>query len=83
MVSAQGARVESAEHSVDDAQISLSAAVGLTYFELRGAQRQLAVALRALFERFPGVSLAVAPERLEPIESFIVNGHSELPVLLG
>ncbi|HVE36046.1 MAG TPA: TolC family protein [Gemmatimonadaceae bacterium] len=45
-VSAQGARVESAEHSVDDAQVSLSAAVGLAYFELRGAQRQLAVALR-------------------------------------
>jgi len=45
-VGSQGALVESAEHSVDDAQISLSAAVGLAYFELRGAQRQLAVALR-------------------------------------
>ncbi|MFB7248951.1 cytochrome P450 [Streptomyces populi] len=47
------------------------------------ARLEAAVALRALFERFPGVSLAIAPERLEPIESFIVNGHSELPVLLG
>ena len=45
-VGAQGARVESAEHSLDDAQVGLSAEVGLTYFELRGAQRQLGVARR-------------------------------------
>ena len=45
-VSSQSALVASAEHSVDDAQVVLSAAVGLAYFELRGAQRQLAVALR-------------------------------------
>ncbi|WP_329537885.1 cytochrome P450 (plasmid) [Streptomyces sp. NBC_01450] len=47
------------------------------------ARVEAAVALRALFERFPDVSLAIASDRLEPIESFIVNGHSELPVLLG
>ena len=45
-VGAQGALAESAEHSLDDVQVSLSAEVGRVYFELRGAQRQLAVALR-------------------------------------
>lgn len=45
-VSSQGARVESAEHSLDYTQVSLSAEVGQTYFELRGAQRQLGVARR-------------------------------------
>ncbi len=45
-VSAQSAFVESAEHSLDDVQVSLAAEVARTYFELRGAQRQLAVAQR-------------------------------------
>jgi len=45
-VNANGALVESAEHSVDDVQLSLAAEVARSYFELRGAQRQLAVALR-------------------------------------
>jgi NodT family efflux transporter outer membrane factor (OMF) lipoprotein len=45
-VNANGALVESAEHSVDDVQLSLAAEVARTYFELRGAQRQLAVAMR-------------------------------------
>jgi NodT family efflux transporter outer membrane factor (OMF) lipoprotein len=45
-VNSQGALVASAEHSLDDAQVSLSADVGLTYFQLRGAQRQLEVARR-------------------------------------
>jgi NodT family efflux transporter outer membrane factor (OMF) lipoprotein len=45
-VGSQSAFVESAEHSVDDAQVALASEVGLTYFALRGAQRQLAVALR-------------------------------------
>jgi NodT family efflux transporter outer membrane factor (OMF) lipoprotein len=45
-VNSQGARVESAEHSLDDAQLNLSAEVGLTYFQLRGVQRQLEVARR-------------------------------------
>lgn len=44
-VSAQSAFVGSAERSVDDAQVRLSADVANAYFELRGAQRQLAVAL--------------------------------------
>lgn len=45
-VSANGALVESAEHSVDDVQLTLAAEVARSYFELRGAQRQLAVAMR-------------------------------------
>lgn len=45
-VNANSALVESAEHSVDDVQLSLAAEVARTYFELRGAQRQLAVAMR-------------------------------------
>lgn len=45
-VSAQGAFAESAERGLDDARVTLSAEVGRAYFELRGAQRQLAVAVR-------------------------------------
>ena len=45
-VSAQSAFVEAAEHGLDDVQVSLAAEVARTYFELRGAQRQLAVAQR-------------------------------------
>jgi NodT family efflux transporter outer membrane factor (OMF) lipoprotein len=45
-VNAQSSLVASAEHSLEDVQVSLSAEVGRTYFELRGAQQQLAVALR-------------------------------------
>ncbi|HTE44469.1 MAG TPA: efflux transporter outer membrane subunit [Gemmatimonadaceae bacterium] len=43
-VGSQGALVESAEHSLEDVQVTLAAEVARTYFELRGAQRQLAVA---------------------------------------
>jgi NodT family efflux transporter outer membrane factor (OMF) lipoprotein len=45
-VSAQGALVASAEHALEDVQVSLAAEVARTYFELRGAERQLAVARR-------------------------------------
>jgi hydrophobe/amphiphile efflux-1 (HAE1) family protein/NodT family efflux transporter outer membrane factor (OMF) lipoprotein len=45
-ISSNGALVESAEHSVEDVQLTLAAEVARNYFELRGAQRQLAVALR-------------------------------------
>ncbi|MGW7436253.1 cytochrome P450 family protein [Streptomyces sp. NPDC054849] len=47
------------------------------------ARLETAVALSALFARFPGMSLAVAPEQIRPQASFISNGHLELPVLLG
>lgn len=45
-VRAQQAFVSAAEYSVDDVQLSVAAEVARSYFELRGAQRQLAVALR-------------------------------------
>jgi NodT family efflux transporter outer membrane factor (OMF) lipoprotein len=45
-VGAQGALVAAAEHGLDDVQVSLSAEVARNYFELRGAERQLAVARR-------------------------------------
>ncbi|MGP3921948.1 cytochrome P450 family protein [Streptomyces sp. 8N616] len=40
------------------------------------------IALPALFDRFPDLSLAVPPGELQPLESFISNGHQSLPVHL-
>ncbi|MCX4678704.1 cytochrome P450 [Streptomyces sp. NBC_01433] len=40
------------------------------------------IALRALFERFPRLALAVPPHQLHPKPSFISNGHSELPAVI-
>jgi outer membrane protein, multidrug efflux system len=45
-VGAQGAFASAAEHSLDDVRVSLAAEVARSYFELRGAQRQLTVARR-------------------------------------
>ncbi len=45
------------------------------------ARLEGATALRALFERFPDVTLAPGTE-LTPVESLISNGHRSLPVLL-
>jgi NodT family efflux transporter outer membrane factor (OMF) lipoprotein len=45
-VQAQGALVESTQHGLEDVQITVAAEVARTYFELRGAQRRLAVAER-------------------------------------
>jgi len=44
-VQAQSALVASAEHSLDDVHVTLESEIARTYFELRGAQRQLSVAL--------------------------------------
>ncbi|CAL9645497.1 cytochrome P450 family protein [Streptomyces sp. enrichment culture] len=41
------------------------------------------IALRAVFDRFPGLRLAVDASALEPIDSFISNGHRSLPVHLS
>lgn len=41
------------------------------------------IALRALFDRFPGLRLALPQEELEPVDSFISNGHRSLPVRLS
>ncbi len=45
-VRAQGALAESSEYGLEDVQVSVAAEVARTYFDLRGAQRQLAVSLR-------------------------------------
>jgi NodT family efflux transporter outer membrane factor (OMF) lipoprotein len=45
-VGAQGALVASSEYALEDVQVSVAAEVARTYFELRGAQQQLAVAQR-------------------------------------
>ncbi|MBF6133016.1 cytochrome P450 [Nocardia otitidiscaviarum] len=39
-------------------------------------------ALPALFRRFPDMRLAVTPDQLTPLASFISNGHAALPVYL-
>ena len=40
------------------------------------------IALSTLFERFPDVTLAVEPDELTPLPTFIMNGHLALPVRL-
>jgi cytochrome P450 len=44
------------------------------------ARLEAQVALPALFERFPGISLAMPATDLIPMHSFLSNGHRELPV---
>ncbi|MEU6001017.1 MULTISPECIES: cytochrome P450 family protein [unclassified Streptomyces] len=46
------------------------------------ARMEAETALRALFTRFPDLALAVPASALRPGESFISNGHRELPVVL-
>ncbi|MEE1930423.1 cytochrome P450 [Streptomyces sp. TRM 70351] len=46
------------------------------------ARLEAAVALPALFDRFPGLRLAAPHQRPEPLESFIVNGPRTLEVVL-
>lgn len=48
----------------------------------RLARLEAAVALPALFGRFPRLALAVEPEQVPPLRSFIANDIAELPVLL-
>ncbi|OXM54563.1 cytochrome P450 family protein [Amycolatopsis alba] len=47
------------------------------------ARLEAAIALPALFERFPDMTLATTPDELRPLDSFISNGHRVLPVLLN
>jgi cytochrome P450 len=47
------------------------------------ARLELRIALPALFERFPNMTLAVEPGELKPQGTFIMNGHAALPVRLG
>ncbi|MCD9880869.1 cytochrome P450 family protein [Streptomyces guryensis] len=47
------------------------------------AMSEATTALPALFARFPHLRLAVPPQELRPLESFISSGHRELPVVLN
>ncbi|MFF0218442.1 cytochrome P450 family protein [Streptomyces vinaceus] len=47
------------------------------------ARLEVAVALEALFDRFPAIELAVPADELLPVTSLISNGHRSLPVRLG
>jgi cytochrome P450 len=46
------------------------------------ARLEVSIALSALFTRFPGLRAAVPAGELRPLESFISNGHQEVPALL-
>ncbi|MFC4913799.1 cytochrome P450 family protein [Actinomadura gamaensis] len=46
------------------------------------ARLEAAIALPALFGRFPDLALAVPAEELRPLASFISHGHAALPVRL-
>lgn len=61
----------------------LSFGLGPHYCLGAGIARLVAkVGLSTLFERFPDLRLAVPPEELRPLPTFIMNGHQSLPVLL-
>jgi cytochrome P450 len=47
------------------------------------ARVEALTALPALFDRFPGMRLTVAPEELRQVPSFIAYGWQEVPVSLG
>jgi cytochrome P450 len=46
------------------------------------ARMEARIALPALFERFPDMALAVAPEELQPSAGFVFYAHRALPVRL-
>jgi 2-hydroxy-5-methyl-1-naphthoate 7-hydroxylase len=47
------------------------------------AKLEASIALPALFDRFPGLRLAMPPAEIPPLASFLMNGHRELPVYLS
>ncbi len=47
------------------------------------ARLEAMLALPSLFDRFPEMSFAVDPTEIRTIDSFIANGHTELPVYLA
>lgn len=61
----------------------LSFGVGPHYCMGAGIARLVAtIGLSGLFGRFPEMSLAVAVDELQPLPTFIMNGHQSLPVRL-
>ena len=59
-VEARGAELQGAEASLQDAQVSVTAEVARTYFELRGQQTQLAVAQRNVINQADTLKLTQA-----------------------
>ncbi|AOS64221.1 cytochrome P450 family protein [Actinoalloteichus hymeniacidonis] len=47
------------------------------------ARLEARIALPALFNRYPDLALAVRPDELRPVQSFVSNGHLGLPATLG
>jgi 2-hydroxy-5-methyl-1-naphthoate 7-hydroxylase len=47
------------------------------------ARLEAEIALPALFDRFPGLTLAVPADELTTLRTFLSNGHTALPVLRG
>lgn len=47
------------------------------------ARLEAQIALPALFDRFPQLTLAIQPEDLEPVPTFVLKGVRALPVHLG
>jgi cytochrome P450 len=47
------------------------------------ARLEASIAIPAVFDRFPELALATRPESIPMLESFISNGHRELPVHLS
>ncbi|MEU4805531.1 cytochrome P450 [Actinosynnema sp. NPDC023587] len=61
----------------------LSFGLGPHYCLGAGVARSVAtIGLSTLFGRFPDMALAVDPSELEPLPTFIMNGHQALPVRL-
>ncbi|ASO21258.1 cytochrome P450 [Actinoalloteichus hoggarensis] len=46
------------------------------------ARLEARIALPALFDRFPDITLACRPDELRPVRSFVSNGHLDLPATL-
>ncbi|MGB8942982.1 MAG: cytochrome P450 [Streptomyces sp.] len=47
------------------------------------ARVESSTAFATLFARFPDLRLACAADELKPMQTFLMNGHASLPVLLG
>ena len=61
----------------------LSFGLGPHYCLGAGIARSVAtIGLSSLFERYPNLSLAVSRDELQPLPTFIMNGHRSLPVRL-
>jgi 2-hydroxy-5-methyl-1-naphthoate 7-hydroxylase len=47
------------------------------------ARLEAEIALKEIFDRFPGITLADAPRHLTPVASILGNGRATLPVRLA